>query len=82
MDFVGHVIKPWRRTTRRKTVNLAVQRTMEASPGDLRDTANSYFGLLGQASHSRADRARLARTILRRGRSVNASLTKTYHRDP
>jgi len=80
VDFVGHVIKPWRRATRRKTVNLAVQRTMEAPPAELRDTANSYFGLLSQASHSHADRARLARAILRRGRSVNASLTKTYQR--
>lgn len=78
VDFVGHVIKPWRRTIRRRTMQDAIKRVTAAPEDELRDTANSYFGLLGQASHSHADRAKLARAILRRGRSVNADLSKTY----
>ncbi|WP_430317021.1 RNA-directed DNA polymerase [Pseudomonas sp. p1(2021b)] len=78
VDFVGHVIKPWRRTTRRKSVAQALKRTASAPAEDLRETANSYFGLLGQASHSQKDRAALANLILRRGHMVNGHLTQTY----
>lgn len=78
VDFVGHVIKPWRRTTRKRSVAQAMKRTAAAPPEQLRETANSYFGLLTQASHSQKDRAALANLVLRRGRVVNGELTKTY----
>jgi len=78
VDFVGHVIKPWRRTTRKRSLAQALKRTAAAPAEDLRETANSYFGLLGQASHSQKDRAALANVVLRRGNSVNAALTKTF----
>ncbi|WAT26767.1 RNA-directed DNA polymerase [Pseudomonas sp. GXZC] len=80
VDFVGHVIKPWRRTTRKRSMAQALKRTAAAPAEDLRETANSYFGLLSQASHSHTDRAALARVVLKRGNSVNAALTKTFHR--
>lgn len=78
IDFVGHVIKPWRRTTRKKSVAQALKRTAAIPAENLRETANSYFGLLGQASHSQKDRAALANLVLRRGHVVNGDLTKTY----
>lgn len=78
IDFVGQVIKPWRRVTRRKTVAEAARRIAAAPEGDLLATANSYFGLIGQATASRHDRAQLARLLLRRGYTVNAALTQTY----
>lgn len=78
VDFVGHVIKPWRRTTRKKSVAQAMKRTAAAPPEQLRETANSYFGLLTQASHSQKDRAALANLVLQRGHVVNGDLTKTY----
>ena len=78
VDFVGHVIKPWRRTTRKRSLAQALKRTAAAPAENLRETANSYFGLLGQASHSHRDRAALAKVVLKRGNSVNAALTKTF----
>lgn len=78
VDFVGHVIKPWRRTTRKRSVTTALRRTAAMPDEDLRETANSYFGLLTQASHGQKDRAKLANLVLKRGNSVNAALTKTY----
>src|SRR3990167_6200535 len=78
VDFVCHVIKPWRRTTRKRSLAQALKRTAAAPAEDLRETANSYFGLLSQASHSEKDRAALARVVLKRGNSVNAELTKTF----
>lgn len=78
VDFVGHVIKPWRRTTRKRSMAQALKRVAAAPAEDLRETANSYFGLLGQASHSQKDRAALANVVLMRGNSVNAALTKTF----
>lgn len=80
VDFVGHVIKPWRRTTRPRSVAQALHRTAAVPAEDLRETANSYFGLLTQASHSHKDRAALARLIIQRGHAVNGDLTKTYPR--
>lgn len=78
VDFVGHVIKPWRRTTRKRSVAQAMKRVAAAPAEDLRETANSYFGLLSQASHSQKDRSKLANLLLRRGQTVNGALTKTY----
>lgn len=78
IDFVGQVILPHRRVTRRRTVRNA-QRQIASTPREqLRETANSYFGLLGQASHSHTDRRRLAKAVLLRGKAVNAGMTKTY----
>lgn len=80
VDFVGHVIKPWRRSTRRRTVSEAIHQASQAPDDRFFETANSYFGLLRQASHSHHDRARLANAVRRRGRCVKADLTKTYRR--
>lgn len=82
VDFVGQVIKPWRRTIRRKTRDVAINRVGTVEAKDLHMTANSYFGLLRQATHSHHDRTRLAKRILQRGHSVNGKLTKTYRRTP
>ncbi|MFC4705477.1 RNA-directed DNA polymerase [Paraburkholderia caffeinitolerans] len=78
VDFVGQVIKPWRRETRKRTRNEALRRVAATPAADLMPVANSYFGLLGQASASHHDRAQLANVVLSRGRAVNFNLTKTY----
>jgi retron-type reverse transcriptase len=78
IDFVGHVIKPWSRATRPRTVHTALRRVHEAPADDLFTTANSYFGLLRQTPSSHADRAQLANALRRRGHCVKADLTKTY----
>ncbi|MCY1352368.1 group II intron reverse transcriptase/maturase [compost metagenome] len=78
VDFVGQVIKPWRRTTRRRTVEHALRQIASAPTTGLRETANSYFGLLTQSSHSHTDRRRLAKAVLLRGKAVNAGMTKTF----
>jgi len=75
IDFVGQVIKPWHRSTRRRTFNEALRRTSEVPAEDLRATANSYFGLLRQTS-SHHKRAALANLVRARGFSVNRQLTK------
>ena len=78
IDFVGQVILPHRRVMRKKTLNHALARTERIPLPQLRDTANSYFGLLRQVSHGHHNRLRLARIILRRGKAVDRNLTKTY----
>ena len=80
IDFVGQVIKPWRRVTRRKTVRTAMQRTDSCDTSDLFETANSYFGLLRQAGSSHHDRTELANLLRARGHSIKADMTKTYRR--
>ena len=80
IDFVGQVIKPHRRTLRRCTFNDAISRTRSLPADDLFETANSYFGLLRQASHSHHDRATLANTLRQRGHSIKSDLSKTYRK--
>jgi RNA-directed DNA polymerase len=78
IDFVGQVVKPHRRTLRRRTFRDALHRLELMEPESLFEPANSYFGLMRQATHSHADRVHLAKALLRRGRSVDHSITKTY----
>lgn len=74
---VAHIIKPWCRSTRKRTVHEAISQVKKAPAAELFEMANSYFGLLGQAK-SHHDRARLANAVRRRGHTVNFALTKTY----
>ena len=78
IDFVGQVIKPWRCTTRKRTRNDALNRIRTIDESRLFKTANSYFGLFRQASHSHHDRARLGKILQQRGHSIKGDLTKTY----
>ena len=65
-------------TLRRRTFNDALHR-LERMPAErLNRSANSYFGLLRQATHSHRDRARLASLVRRRGLAVDHRLTKAY----
>ena len=80
VDFVGQVIKPWHRSTRRRTVHEAIRRVSEVGDEKLLETANSYFGLLRQASASHHDRARLANVLRRRGYSIKGDLSKTFRK--
>ena len=81
IDFVGHIIKPWRRIARRKTLHVALDRTALTPDADLLETANSYFGLLRQASHSHHDRTRLANLLRKRGHCISGDITKTYRKE-
>lgn len=80
VDFVGQVIRPWHRTLRRRTYLDALHRTATMPAEDLFHTANSYFGLLRQTTHSHVDRARLANLLRDRGHTIAGDLTKTYRR--
>jgi RNA-directed DNA polymerase len=82
IDFVGHVIKPWRRTTRARTLIGAIHAVERIPADDVFAVSNSYLGLLRQASHSHHDRARLANAIRRRGHCIKADLTKAYRTSP
>lgn len=78
IDFVGQVVRPWHRTTRKRTRNEALRRVEVVVPEELMPVANSYFGLMRQATASHQDRAQLANVIRSRGKAVNAKFTKTY----
>jgi len=80
VDFVGQVIKPWHRVTRKRTANDAMYRVSTMPAPELFEAANSYFGLFGQATHGRQKRAQLANILRKRGYSINTSITKTYRR--
>ncbi len=80
IDFVGHVIKPWRRTTRKRTLATATTRLQAMPADDVYAAGNSYLGLLRQATHSHADRARLANVLRGRGHAVSGDLTKIFRK--
>ena len=78
IDFVGQVIKPHRRTLRRRTFNDGLHRLAAMPDPDVWNAANSYLGLARQATHSHRDRARIANVVRRRGLAVDQRLTKAY----
>ena len=79
IDFVGHVIKPWRRTTRPRTLASALQRIEDMPAADTYATGNSYLGLVRQATHSHKERAALCRALMKRGHAVEGQgLTKIF----
>ncbi|WP_375861424.1 hypothetical protein [Burkholderia stagnalis] len=80
VDFVGQVIKPWRRSTRKRTRNEALRRVAATPAADLMPVANSYFGLLRQATASHEDRAQLANVLRSRGHSIDRDLVKTFRK--
>lgn len=80
IDFVGHIIKPWRRTTRPRAVATAVQRLRTMPEADVFTAGNSYLGLLGQATHSHKDRATVANVLRGRGFSIKGDLSKIYRK--
>ena len=81
VDFVGHVIKPWRRTTRPRTLTTALQRIEAMPDADTYAAGNSYLGLVRQASHSHKERAALCRALLKRGHPVEGKdLTQAFRK--
>lgn len=82
IDYVGHVIKPWHRITRRRTVHAALARVSAMDASDLFASSNSYLGLLRQASHSHHDRALLINIMRDRGHVVKSDFTKVFRKTP
>lgn len=80
VDFVGQVIKPWRRETRKRSLNEAIRRVSTDSMDTLFETTNSYLGLLGQSSHDHHSKTVLANIARRRGHCIKSDLTKIYRR--
>ena len=79
VDFVGHVIRPWRRVPRPNALPRAIARIDEGRT-DAFDQFNSYFGLLRQSPASHHLRAQLANAARDRGFTVNASFTKVFRK--
>lgn len=80
IDFVGQMIRPWRRTTRARTVVSAAQRLRTLPAAELHASGNSYLGLVRQATHSHTDQARLANILRDRGHVVAGDLGKIFKR--
>lgn len=80
VDFVGQVIRPWHRVTRKRTANEAMRRVKEVPADELFEVANSYYGLFRQATHSHHHRAALSNILRYRGHSISSNLTKTHRR--
>jgi len=78
VDFVGQIIKPWRRVLRRTTLENAATALAGKNGEELFSSANSYFGLLRQSDHSYHARARLARIAIRKGHCVDGRFRKIF----
>ncbi len=77
VDFAGHVIKPWRRQVRRRTMRKAMSR-IELQPGaETLETINSYLGLL-RHTDGHHDQARITRAARIRGHAVSYDGNKVF----
>lgn len=77
VDFAGHVIKPWRRQARRRTVRTALSRIERLPDAQTLETINSYLGLLLHTD-GHHDCARIANAARKRGHCVDWGATKAY----
>ena len=78
IDFVGQVLKPWHRTTRRRTVATALRRIETMPAADVFTAGNSYLGLARQATHGHHQQAAIARALMKRGHVVAGDLKKIF----
>lgn len=78
IDFVGQVIKPWRRTPRPRTVQTAIARLKAMPMVEVFAAGNSYLGLIGQAPQGHSERTQVARLLRKRGHAVSGDLSKIY----
>ena len=81
VDFVGHVIRPHRRSGRPKTHRNALRRLVDTAMPDFRATCNSYLGLYRHGG-SRAQIIAICRIALRRSHWVAGDLTKVAMTNP
>ncbi|MEW5726310.1 MAG: reverse transcriptase domain-containing protein [Pseudomonadota bacterium] len=79
VDFVGHVIRPHRRSARPKTHRTALARLATMPKEDVPESATSYLGLF-RHSGTRAQIAAIGRVAVRRGFRVDRKLTKIVGR--
>ncbi|THF58039.1 RNA-directed DNA polymerase [Pseudothauera rhizosphaerae] len=79
VDFAGHVIKPWRRQARRRTVRTALSRIEHQPAAQTLETINSYLGLL-RHTDGHHDRARIAHAARKRGHCVDWDATRAFRR--
>ncbi len=80
IDFVGHIIRPHRRTTRPRTLRTALHRLEHMPAADVYASGNSYLGLVRQAGNSHHEQALIARALLKRGHAVDGDLTRAFRR--
>jgi retron-type reverse transcriptase len=79
VDFVGHVIRPFRSQARARTHRAALARIAATVQADLPTTVTSYLGLF-KHSGSRAQREQIARAAMQRGLYVETDLSKARKR--
>lgn len=79
-DYVQNMPRPFKAAIGGRMRDLCVEVVLLIFKANLFESANSYFGLLRQATHSHNDRKRLAAAMRRRGYRVNRNLSKTYLR--
>jgi len=79
IDFVGHVIRPHRRSARPKTHRVALSRLWAMPKADLAVSCTSYLGLFRHAGSS-AQQLELGRIAFRRGLSLDRHVTKVIIR--
>jgi len=80
IDFVGHIVKPWRREVRPRIVTAALRRIEDMPAPDVVQAVNSYMGLLRQSPAAHHQRALVANAARKRGHCVDAALTKAFNR--
>ncbi|ANN70888.1 RNA-directed DNA polymerase [Bordetella bronchialis] len=80
IDFAGHVIKPWRRQVRRRTVRAGVARIEHLAAAETLPSINSYLGLL-RHTNGYKDRALISLAARMRGHPIAWNATKAFAAD-
>ena len=80
IDFTGQLIRPWRRTTRPRTLRAALARLEDLPAAETFASGNSYLGLVRQATPSHHEQALICRALMKRGHAVDGRLTRAFRK--
>lgn len=80
IDFVGSVLRPYRKEWRRKTFNTAIHSIRNSEKPNRDKSATSYLGLC-QTAGNRAQKITIAKVCRQRNMRVNPTITRVFYAD-
>jgi hypothetical protein len=78
VDFVGHIIRPFRRLWRPKTQRAAIRKIAKAKDKQAEQTCTSYLGI-ARTNGTHRQTISIARAALKRGLTVNSTFKRSFY---
>ncbi|MDO9140946.1 MAG: RNA-directed DNA polymerase [Methylobacter sp.] len=78
VDFVGHIVRPFRRQWRPQTQRSAIRKIAQSTNAKAAQTCTSYLGL-ARTNGTHSQTLSIARAALKRGLTVNSTFKRSFY---